>query len=303
MALYIVLMLLVVALIGYAISPNGRTVFFKRFAAGAQIRGAFIAVLALVLIALGILAVNGEAAWSVTIPLAIIICGCCCLLVVLLRNRIAAPQRAVHPKVVLAVGAHPDDLEIACGGTLARLSDEGHEIHAIVMSDGRQGGDQGVRPDEARNGARTMGIKRIDVYSLTDTRLEDHNMEMVEIVEAKINEINPEVIFTHSIHDQHQDHQAVHYAVLRAARKHPSILCFESPSVTAEFNPAVFIDITDYMDVKVKAVQDHRDQAGKRYLRCDRLKGMANFRGAQGKVELAEGFEIVRLKDSIAGLR
>ena len=80
-------------------------------------------------------------------------------------------------------------------------------------------------------------------------------------------------------------------------------MCYESPSVTSEFNPQLFIDITNYIDIKVKAVEDHRDQAGKRYLRGDRLRGMANFRGAQGKVELAEGFEIVRLKDSIAGLR
>ena len=91
--------------------------------------------------------------------------------------------------------------------------------------------------------------------------------------------------------------------MLRAARKQPSILCFESPSVTSEFNPQLFIDITNYIDIKIHAVQDHRDQAGKRYLRWDRLKGMANFRGAQGKLELAEGFEIVRLKDSIAGLK
>ena len=303
MALYGLLTVAALALMGYAVTPRGRSVFFRRFAGGTQLQMAYLMVFTIIIIALVALIVIHHATLAEEVAVFAALAACFALIVALLRNRIASPPKTATPYTVLTVGAHPDDLEIACGGTLARLADEGHKIHAIVMSDGCAGGDNSVRPTEARNGAATMGLEKIEIHSLTDTRLEDHNMEMVDIIEAKVNELKPDLILTHSSHDQHQDHKAVHFAVLRAARKQPSILCFESPSVTSEFNPQLFIDITNYIDIKIHAVQDHRDQAGKRYLRWDRLKGMANFRGAQGKLELAEGFEIVRLKDSIAGLK
>ncbi len=308
MVLYFLLAALSAVLIVYAFSSHGSSVFFRRFAQGRRLRLMFVVAMAVVLCSLIILIVHSSvghsaSGWQVVVPTTVALLAVFGLLIALLKDRIAGRIPTDDAQVILAIGAHPDDLEIACGGTLARLSDAGHKVYAIVMSDGRAGGDNGVRPDEARMGAVTMGITSIDVHSFTDTRLEDHNVEMVQVVEEKINALCPDLIFTHSIHDQHQDHQSVHLAVLRAARKHSSILCYESPSVTSEFNPQLFIDITDYIDVKVKAVEDHRDQAGKRYLRGDRLRGMANFRGAQGKVELAEGFEVIRLKDSIAGLR
>lgn len=303
MALYGLLAVAAIALIGYTLSPRGRSVFFRRFAGGTRLWMAFLVVLVIIVTALIMLMINRDTTVAESAAIFIALSACLIMMAALLRNRIAAPPLTQSPQIILAIGAHPDDLEIACGGTLARLADEGHKIHAIVMSDGRAGGDNNVRPAEARNGANTMGLAEIDIHSLTDTHLEDHNMEMVDIVEAKINSLKPDLIMTHSSHDQHQDHKAVHFAVLRAARKHPSILCYESPSVTSEFNPQLFIDITNYIEIKIRAVQDHRDQAGKRYLRWDRLKGMANFRGAQAKLELAEGFEIIRLKDSIAGLR
>lgn len=298
MILYILLSVMIVVLTAFAMTRAGWEVFFRRFNAGARLRIAFVAVMLVALIAVFALMIH----WYTEVLTSVGFLGLIGLLVLLLKQRIASTTPTTTARTYLAVGAHPDDLEIACGGTLSRLCDEGHHVHAIIMSDGRAGGDNGVRPDEARTGASTMGLCSIEIHSLTDTMLDHHSVEMVQIIEEKINQIHPDVIFTHSIHDQHQDHQAVHLAVLRAARKHPSILCYESPSVTSEFSPQLFVDITNYLDIKVKAVADHRDQAGKRYLRHDRLRGTANFRGAQGKVELAEGFEVVRIKDSIAGL-
>ena len=89
---------------------------------------------------------------------------------------------------------------------------------------------------------------------------------MVQAIEAAINRLNPDIILTHSIHDQHQDHQAVHRATLRAARQHSSILCYESPSATREFDPSFFVEIDDYMEAKVQAVQTHVNQSGKPYM-------------------------------------
>jgi LmbE family N-acetylglucosaminyl deacetylase len=196
---------------------------------------------------------------------------------------------------VLAVAAHPDDLELACGGTLAKLVDQGAEVHALVMSDGDVGGDGALRPDEADRAGALLGLRSIRVVGLPDTRLGSRAVEMVIEIESLIARVNPDVLLTHSARDQHQDHAAVHLAVLRAARRHPSILCFESPSVTKDFVPSVFVDITDYIDVKVAAVATHRDQAGKPYMTAERVRGLAVYRGSQARVRHAEAFEPVRL--------
>lgn len=196
---------------------------------------------------------------------------------------------------VLAIGAHPDDLELACGGTLAKLVDQGHSIHALVMSHGQVGGDKAARPSEAQAGGRYLGVTSTEVLDLPDTFLADHNMDMVQAIEAKVKELNPELILTHSANDHHQDHHAVHLATVRACRRHESILCFESPSTTRDFNPSVFIDIKKYVDIKIQAVYLHRNQSGKPYMAADRVRGIAAFRGSQAKREYAEGFEPVRL--------
>ncbi|GAA4421724.1 PIG-L family deacetylase [Georgenia halophila] len=211
--------------------------------------------------------------------------------------------KAAHPRRVLAIGAHPDDLELACGGTLAKLVDNGHEVHAMVMSRGNIGGDQLERMSEARRAASFIGATSVTVHDFPDTALQEASQGMVAAMEIAISRVEPDIILTHSAHDQHQDHAAVHTAALRAARQHSSILCFESPSVTREFNPSVFVDIADHIGIKVEAVKLHRDQTGKgkAYMSPQRLRGLATFRGAQAKRQFAEGYEAVRLLGSAVG--
>ena len=204
-------------------------------------------------------------------------------------------DRAERPRRILAIGAHPDDLELACGGTLARLADAGHEIHAPIMSDGSVGGDPLHRPGEAYRGASFMRLTECTVLGLPDTLLGGHGIEMVQAIEAKITSLNPDVIFTHSGNDQHQDHSAVHWATMRAGRRHQAILCYESPSVTRDFVPQVFVDIDEYVDAKAAAVAIHHDQSDKPYMNPESLTGIAAFRGSQAKMKRAEGFEAVRI--------
>ena len=219
----------------------------------------------------------------------------------LLRARIR-PAEVASPRRILAIGAHPDDLELACGGTLASLVDRGHEVHAVVMTRGAEGGDARTRPDEARAGAGFLGLASVEVYDLPDTQLALTSTEMIHWLETAIDRVRPHVIFTHSVNDQHQDHHAVHLATLRAARHHHSILCYESPSVTRDFNPGVFVEVADYTDVKVEAVLTHRNQAGKPYMTPGAVTGITSFRGRQAKRTHAEGFEAVRLLATEAGV-
>lgn len=217
--------------------------------------------------------------------------------------RLRVVPAAPEPRRVLAVGAHPDDLEIAVGGTLQRLVDAGHEVHAIVMSDGACGGDAERRIMEARRGAAYMRLHQVVVHDFPDTALDSCTNGMREVIEAAMQRLDPHLIFTHSAHDQHQDHAAVHVATLRAARQHQSILCYESPSTTRDFDPSFFVDIKDYLPAKVEAVLIHADQATKPYMTSERIAATATFRGGQARSHPSEAFEAVRLSAvSLGGL-
>ncbi len=222
------------------------------------------------------------------------------LILALIYNRLVI-ERASRPRRILAIGAHPDDLELACGATLAKLADAGHRIQAVVLTSGERGGNGDTRPLEAQRGAQVLGCSAVFVYNFADTRLREQANEILNVIETRIHAFNPDIIFTHSTNDQHQDHQAVYEATLRAARNHSTILCYESPSVTRDFNPTFFVDIGDYVDVKIESVRQHRDQRRKPYMSAERLRGMALFRGGQAKTRYAEGFEAVRSLASSLG--
>lgn len=291
-----------VALTVYLAQPRQARWFHRSFRNGRSMHRAFIAIGSAVCVAQAILVLFHQHQIVEGI-LHTCVCGCLGYLVFLIAHQKIRSIQVVHPMRVLAIGAHPDDLEIACGGTISKLSDAGHIVHAIVMCNGKVGGNAEVRPGEARNGATFMGISQLDVYDFTDTELSKHELEIMQTIERKIDSFQPNVILTHSRNDQHQDHLAVHFATLRAARRNPSVLCYESPSTTRDFNPSFFVDLTDYVNVKLHAVAQHKDQLSKPYMGPEQIKGIAAFRGAQAKMKFAEGFEVVRLVDSsLAGM-
>ncbi len=208
---------------------------------------------------------------------------------------------SLHPRRVLAIGAHPDDLELACGATLAKLVDNGGEVCTIVMSGGGSGGEARRRVEEARRGSTYLGAARTKVLDFCDTQLDIHENEMVKVLERAIREFRPDIVMTHSANDYHQDHSAVHRATMRAARREPTILCYESPSATPWFSPVFFVDISRHIDVKTHAIQVHEDQRKKPYMSPARTRGIAVFRGDQARAGLAEGFEVVRMGAASVG--
>ncbi|MGH3095013.1 MAG: PIG-L deacetylase family protein [Streptosporangiales bacterium] len=215
-------------------------------------------------------------------------------LLVLLFSARRVGKVSSHARRVLVVATHPDDLELACGGTLARFVDHGHEVRAIIMSHGAAGGREDNREREAYSGAEVLDLAGVSVREFTDTMMATEINKMVGVVELAIDLFQPDIVITHSAHDQHQDHHAVHLATVRAARRCTTVLCFESPSADAQFTPQYFVDIGDYVDVKIDSVKAHHDQAGKPYMSPEHLRGLATFRGSQAKVRHAEGFEVLR---------
>lgn len=244
---------------------------------------------------------GGDPAGPLALALAAVsLVGLVAILTLAARLRIATGSAAA-PRRILAIGAHPDDIELSCAGTLAKLVDSGHEVHVLVLCRGAEGGHARTRTVEAERGGGLLGVTSVTVLDFPDTRLDEHRRDLLAAIEARLHRVNPDIVFTHSAHDRHQDHQAVHEATLRAARQHQAVLCYESPSATTSFTPSVFVDIEDYVGVKVAAVAAHRDQRGKPYMSGERVRGLAVFRGSQAKTRYAEGFEPVRLLGSSLG--
>lgn len=220
------------------------------------------------------------------------------LLVALYRalNERILPDRTSMQENILIVAAHPDDLEIACGATVAKLVDQGHHVHGVIVADGADGGEVGRRKEEAHEGANFLGMESLILLGLPDRDLEHHAKEMIAQIEQALERTQATLVLTHSAHDVHQDHVAVHEAVVRAARHHHSILCFESPSVTAEFKPTVFMDVDDYTAVKNTAIAMHKSQGKKPYMAPELIDASLRVRGRQGRTQRAEGFEVVRYR-------
>jgi LmbE family N-acetylglucosaminyl deacetylase len=220
-------------------------------------------------------------------------------ILILFGNKIIVQPKMTAARV-LAIGAHPDDIEIAAGAALSKMRDMGYQIFGVVMTTGEKGGDATIRPTEARRGAEFLGLDVVEVLNFSDTRLAAEAFEITQSIENMIEKYQPEIIFTHSVHDLHQDHQTVYEATLRAARNtRTTILCYESPSVTQEFHPTYFVDVGKYVDVKIRAMREHGNQKTKPYMKPDLVRGKLAFRGAQAKVDYAEAFEVARMVSAI----
>jgi len=202
---------------------------------------------------------------------------------------------------MLAIGAHPDDIEFGCGGTLLRYQHAGNNIFQLILTDGCVGGDPGVRSKEQEEVSRFLKVKELFWAGYHDTELEQ-GRELIIKIEEVIKKVKPEVVFTHFIQDTHQDHLAAAQAVVSATRHIKEVLFYESPT-SIDFMPDIFVDITDILEDKIKLLELHASQVTKTNIENLRItevaKSCANFRGVQGKVRYAEGFRGLRVLRNI----
>jgi LmbE family N-acetylglucosaminyl deacetylase len=205
----------------------------------------------------------------------------------------AAAQRRMHAQVVLAVGAHPDDVEIGCGGILLRHHARGDQVCVLTLSGGEQGGAASLRVQEAHRAAGILGA-RLFLGTLQDTAISE-GLETISLIEARIVEVQPTIIYTHTLQDGHQDHRSVHRATVVAARGVSSVYCYQAPSTGIDFRPTKFIEIGEFMDRKVEAIAVYGSQVAKRpYLRESLLRATAEYWGRFAGYGLVEPLEVMR---------
>lgn len=199
---------------------------------------------------------------------------------------------------ILAVGAHPDDIEVGCAGTLIKYAQRGHNIFLLLISKGEMGGEAEVRYKEQMKAAEIIGARDVFWGGFTDTELLNRGNEIIHSVEGYIQEIQPSFIFVNFFDDTHQDHRTVNRSVLSAARYVRNVMFYEVPT-TNNFTPNVFVDIGSVLDLKLEALKAHASQIMKTNIEdlsiMDIARSSAHFRGVQGRVPLAEGFVSERL--------
>lgn len=221
---------------------------------------------------------------------------------------------------VLVIAAHPDDEVLGCGGTAARLVQEGREVHFAILGEGitsRHAQRDAAHRDplarlhrQAHAAARRVGVKDVHLHQLPDNRLDTVPLlEVVKLVELLIERIQPEIIYTHHAGDLNVDHGIIHRAVLTATRPIAGqpvreIYAFEVPSSTEwafqriepSFRPNVFVDITGTIEAKVAAMECYESEARKfpHPRSPESLRAIATRWGSVVGCVAAEAFELVR---------
>ncbi len=205
---------------------------------------------------------------------------------------------------ILVVGAHFDDAELGCGGTMARLAHEGKKVYKLTLTDNVTNFEQmNIHVDmqssqvDSANACKEMGVEEICDFKMIKCNELTYTTEVMQRVEAIIFEKKIDTVFIHYDSDMNQDHIAASKICLTAARHCKNILYYQSNGYILDksFYPTVFFDISDFYESKKKALNHYRGD----HNRFDRLFDISLKRteiwGYANKVQYAEGFVPVKI--------
>ncbi|MDD5006002.1 MAG: PIG-L family deacetylase [Candidatus Omnitrophica bacterium] len=204
---------------------------------------------------------------------------------------------------ILAIGAHFDDVELGCGGSLLKHRDKGDEIYIIVVTNsGYTSATKGLyrKAEEAKSegekSAKFLGAKLIccDKEPITLVATEKLVLEIEEIVSR----INPDRVYTHQPNDFHADHAVVGYVSMRACRKCDEVLLYRSNwyimGNSQEDN--YYVNISEYIDKKVELLRlFESEMKNVNYSWIDFVKKQNSSDGAKVNVSYAETFRIAKM--------
>jgi LmbE family N-acetylglucosaminyl deacetylase len=217
-------------------------------------------------------------------------------------------KREVSLLKILAVGAHLDDIEIACGGTLAKAVESGHEVKVLIMSKSGYTNKEGqlqrsdeVAVREGLNALHTLGIQDIEILDF-ETKDIPFRSDVVNAIDLRVSGYDPDMIFTHHPFDTHQAHEGVSKATIAAARRKNTVFFYEpiTPSGRSyvAFKPTLYVDIESTLDKKIESLKCHTSEYNK-FGAEDWIEGVRcrfGFRGYEIGRKFAEAFEILRLE-------
>ena len=200
---------------------------------------------------------------------------------------------------VLAVGAHTDDVELGCGGLLSRFKREGAALHVAAFSRAEQSLPEGAPVDalekEFRAAMAILGCDDLYVGTVPVRHFDAHRQHVLDELISLKRAFQPDLVLTMNSADTHQDHAVVHRESLRAFRG-VSLLGYESPWNQRHSANDLFVELTEAdLETKVAMLDAYRTQAelGRPYARAEAIRAAAVFRGVQGRLPLAEMYEVI----------
>jgi N-acetylglucosamine malate deacetylase 1 len=213
---------------------------------------------------------------------------------------------------VLIFVAHPDDEVLGCGATIAKHIDNSDMVQIVFLSDGFSSrNDDENRDSNAQKASKVLACQNPIFLNYPDNQLNTVPLlDIVKKIETIVSDFQPNIIYTHYFGDLNIDHQITHKAVITACRPQPNfcvkeIYSFEvlsathwqSPSMSNAFNPNYFVDVSDFIKQKIKALQcydnEMRDYPHARSYEA--VVSLSSFRGSSVGVHNAEAFVIERL--------
>jgi len=204
---------------------------------------------------------------------------------------------------VLAIGAHFDDIELGCGGTVARHVRNNDTVYMHILTDSGYGTHNGkvlrTSEDAAREGkdaAKILGVEHLICEGLPTKKL-PHVDDLVERINKVIDDNNIQCIYTHWLHDVNQDHAAAGRATLTAARHVPRVLMYRSNwyGTDSPFRMNYYVDISKFIDIKIRAIKAHKTEYqkfGERWV--DFVKHQNRNNGIEMEIDFAEAFEMIK---------
>lgn len=217
---------------------------------------------------------------------------------------------------VLAIGCHPDDLEIACSGTLRKYVEQGANVYMCHVANGDQGHViiepeplAAIRAEEARKAAMFIGAKEIFSIGVSDMQVNSHDQSQIDAVADVVRYVRPDVIITHNDADYMQDHMETSHLATNGAFmsglphrsvNHPAYSSFiptffMDTLAGVDFNPSHYVDISQQIERKLQALAMHESQV-KWMLEhddidfVDMVRTCSKYRGYQCGVAYAEAF-------------
>ncbi len=210
---------------------------------------------------------------------------------------------------ILAVGAHADDVEIGCGGTVACHVEKGDNVTILVMAESSYTHYNGTvlrtleeGEAEEKRAAKVLGAKLVNLGF--ETKNVPYSSESIEAINKIIDDYNIDTIYTHWYHDTHQDHSRTTQSVISAGRYVRNILVYEPEYPAGRsylgFWNQYYVDITSTFEIKMDALKCHESQVkkyGDSFLGA--VEARAIHRGYEIGTGYAECFEVLRLLGDI----
>ena len=201
-------------------------------------------------------------------------------------------------KKILIISPHTDDGELGCGGTIAKLIEEGNEVEYVALSCCEKSVPSQYPRDilsrEVKAATKILGIENPILFSFEVREFPKLRQEILDALIRLRMKIHPDMVFTPSRFDTHQDHKTTVEETIRAF-KQCTILGYEQPWNNITFNTLAFVPLREeHITKKIDALNCYETQKDRSYLNPDFIRGLALTRGTQIEDKYAEAFEVIK---------